>query len=135
MAKKKVVKPHREVTKHQLSQWQKQQRRQRIILGAGIFIVVAVLGIVAFGAYSKWYIPEHKPLRQTVISVNDTEFNMDYYIKVLKHFGEGQPSYYMAYLAGEVVRVIEQNELIRQGAGDLPTPIIVSDYEVDEDGV
>jgi len=31
------------------------------------------------------------------------------------------------------VRVIEQNELIRQGAMDLPTPIIVSDYEVDEE--
>jgi len=131
LTKKKVVKPHREVTKRQLSQWQKQKRRQRIILSAGIFIVVAVLGIVGFGVYSKWYIPEYKPLRQTVISVNDTEFNMDYYIKVLKHYGEGQPSYYMAYLADEVVRVIEQNELIRQGAIELG--ISVSHAAVDEE--
>ncbi len=132
MVKKKVEKPKREVTKRQLSQWQKQKRRQRIILGFGIFIIVAVLGIIGVGIYTKWYIAEYKPLHQTVIRVNDTEFDMDYYIKVLKVYGEGQPSYYMYYLADMVVRVIEQNELIRQGASDLPTPIIVSDDEVDE---
>ena len=130
MAKKKVKKPHREATKRQLSQWQRQKRRQRIILGFGIFIIVAVLGIVGAGVYTKWYIAEYKPLRQTVITVNDTEFNMDYYIKMLKVYGEGQPSYYMYYLADEVVRYIEQNELIRQGAMELG--ISVSDAEVNE---
>jgi len=130
LAKKKVEKPRREVTKRQLSQWQRQKRRQRITLGFGIFIIVAVLGIVGVGVYTKWYIPEYKPLRQTVITVNDTEFNMDYYIEMLKIYGEGQPSYYMSYLADEVVRYIEQNELIRQGAMELG--ISVSDTEVDE---
>ena len=130
MAKKKVQKPRREVTKHQLSQWQRQKRRQRITLGFGIFIIVAVLGILVAGVYNKWYIPEYKPLRQTVITVNDTEFNMDYYIEMLKIYGEGQPSYYMSYLADEVVRYIEQNELIRQGAMELG--ISVSDTDVDE---
>ena len=131
MAKKKVRKPQREVTKRQLSHWQKQKRRQRIILSFGIFIIVAVLVIIGVGVYTKWYIPEYKPLRETVIRVNDTEFNMDYYIKVLRYYGEGQPSYYMSYLAGEVVRVIEQNELIRQGAMELG--ISVSDAAVDEE--
>ncbi|HEX74221.1 MAG TPA: hypothetical protein G4N93_03640 [Dehalococcoidia bacterium] len=130
MAKKRVEKPHREVTKRQLSQWQRQKRRQRIILGAGIFIIVAVLGILGFGVYSKWYIAEYKPLHQTVITVNDTQFNMDYYIKMLKFYGKDQPSYYMSYLADEVVRYVEQNELIRQGAMVLGTS--VSDTEVDE---
>ncbi len=131
MAKKKVRKPQREVTKRQLSHWQKQKRRQRIILGFGIFIIVAVLVIIGVGVYTKWYIPEYKSLRETVIRVNDTEFNMDYYIKVLRYFGEGQPSYYMSYIASEVVRGIEQDELIRQGAMELG--ISVSDTAVDEE--
>ena len=131
MTKKKVRKPQREVTKRQLSHWQKQKRRQRIILSFGIFIIVAVLVIIGVGVYTKWYIPEYKPLRETVIRVNDAEFNMDYYIKVLRYYGEGQPSYYMSYLAGEVVRGIEQNELIRQGAVELG--ISVSDTAVDEE--
>ena len=126
MVKKKVEKPQREVTKRQLSQWQKQKRRQRIILGFGIFIIVAVLGIVGVGWYTRYY----QPLHQTVITVNDTKFNMDYYIKMLKFYGEGQPSYYMSYLADEVVRYIEQNELIKQGAMELG--ISVSDAAVDE---
>ena len=122
MVKKKVEKPQREVTKRQLSQWQKQKRRQRIILGFGIFIIVAVLGIVGVGWYTRYY----QPLHQTVITVNDTEFNMDYYIKMLK-------LNYMYGLTDDVVRFIERNELIRQGAMKLPTPIIVSDDEVDEE--
>ena len=127
MAKKKVGKPKRQVTKRQLSQWQRQKRRQRIILGVGASIIALVLGIVAAG----WYINQYQPLHQTVIRVNNTEFNMDYYIKMLKYYGEGQPSYYMYDLADEVVRVIEQNELIRQGAMKLG--ITVSNSEVDDE--
>ncbi len=126
MAKKKVEKPKREVTKRQLSHWQWQRRRQRIILGLGIFIVAAVLGIMGAG----WYIAYYQPLHQTVVRVNNTEFNMDYYIKMLKFYGEGQPIQYMDALADEVVVVIGRNELVRQGA--LKLGISVSDRAVDE---
>ena len=126
MAKKKVEKPKREVTKRQLSHWQQQKKRQRIILGLGIFVVVAVLVVTGVG----WYISYYQPLHQTVIRVNKTEFNMDYYIKMLKLYGEGWPIYYMDTLADEVVAVIERNELIRKGALDLG--IVVSNKEVDE---
>ncbi len=126
MAKKKVEKPKREVTKRQLSHWQRQRRRQRIILGLGIFIVAAVLGIMGAG----WYISHYQPRHQIVISVNDTKFNMDYYIKMLKYYGEGMPTQYMQFMADEVVVVIGRNELIRQGA--LKLGISVSDKAVDE---
>ena len=124
---KKTEKPKREVTKRQRSQWQRQRRRQRIILGLGIFIVVAVLGIVGAG----WYIGNYRPLHQIVISVNDTEFNMDYYIKMIKGYGEGQPVYYLYGLADELVVFIQQNELVRQGA--LKLGISISDEVVDEE--
>ncbi len=131
MAKKKAEKPKREVTKRQLSRWQRQKRRQRIIFGSGILIILAVLSVVGSGVYNRWYIPEYKPLHETVIEVNDTKFDMNYYIKMLKYYGSGMPIQYMQFVADEVVKVIEQNELIRQEAMELG--ISVSDDEVDEE--
>ena len=126
MVKKKAGEPRREVTRRQLSRWQQQKRRQRIIFGSGIFIIVAILSIIGIG----WYTTQYRPLHQTVIVVNDTEFNMDYYLKMLKHYGEGQPIQYMQPLADNMVEIIQRNELIRQGAMELG--ISVSDDEVDE---
>jgi len=127
LTKKRKAKPRREVTKRQLSQWQQHRKRQRIIFGLGIFIIVVVLGVVGAG----WYINQYQPLRQNVITVNGTNFNMDYYVKALEFYGGGQPSYYLYSIAGEVVTIIQRNELIRQGAMKLG--ISVSQEEVDEE--
>ena len=127
MAKKKVEKPRREFTKRLVSHWQQQKRRQRIIAISGISIIAVVIVLVGAG----WYIGQYKPLRETVIRVNDTEFNMDYYVKTLKFYGEGQTSYYMYSLADEAVMIIEQNELVRQEAMKLG--ISVSNDAVDEE--
>ena len=131
MAKKKAEKPKRELTKRQLSRWQQQKKRRRIILGSGILVIVAALSIVGVGIYNRWYIPEYKPLRETVIEVNDTKFDMDYYIKMLRYYGGGMPIEQMGFVADEVVKVIERSELIRQGA--MALGISVSDKEVDEE--
>lgn len=128
MAKKKrEEKPRREPTKRQLSRWQQQQKRQRIILSAGIFVIVAVLMLIVVG----WYTGQYRPLHQTVIRVNNTEFNMKYYIEMLKLRGSGQPAQYMEYLTDVIVEDITQNELIKQGA--LKLGVSVSDDEVKEE--
>ncbi|GAH43574.1 unnamed protein product, partial [marine sediment metagenome] len=80
---------------------------------------------------SGWYISQYKPLHQTVIRVNDTNFNMNYYVKMLKYYGEGMPTEYMQFMADEVVKVIEQNELVRQKAMELG--ISISDDAVDKE--
>ncbi len=118
MDKNKAEKPRREVAKRQLSHWQLQRKRQRWVFGIGIFIIVASLGIIGGG----WCITQYQPLRESVIKVNDTEFNMDYYVKMLQ---------VLQYPADEVVRVIQQNEVIRQGAERLG--IIVSNEVADEE--
>jgi hypothetical protein len=41
-------------------------------MAAGVFVVVAVIGVVGSG----WYINDYQPLHQTVIRVNDTKFNL-----------------------------------------------------------
>ena len=127
MAKKrKVEKPRREPTKHQLARWQKEKRRQRIILSTGIFIIAAALVIVVVG----WYVSQYRPLHQTVIRVNETEFNMKYYIEMLKLNSKEQPAEYVQFLADSMTKQIEQNELIRQEA--LKLGISVSNDEVKE---
>jgi len=118
MAKKKK-KPQRKVTKPRPSQWQRQRKRQRIVLGLAIFVVVAILGIVGV----PWYLNQYQPLHQTVVRVNDTEFNMKYYVQMLRLYGTDQ--------SADVVKDIEQNELIRQGA--LKVGVSVSDKEVKEE--
>jgi len=126
LTKKRIERPRREFTKRQLSHWQRQKKRQRIIAISGLSVIAAVIVLVGAG----WYISQYKPLHETVIRVNDTEFSMDYYVKTLKFYGEGQSIYYMYSLADEAVRVIEQNELVRQEAMRLG--ISVSNDAVDE---
>ena len=126
MAKKKTVEPQREVTKRQLSKWQQQMKKQRIILGMGIFIVMATLSIIGVG----WYVAQYQPMSQTVLKVNDVEFDMDYYVKALSYFGENRPPAYRWPLADSVLEFIERNEFIRQEAAKLD--ISVSQEEVDE---
>ena len=125
MVKKKVEKPKREVTKRQLSHWQQQRKRRRLFLILGISVIAAASVIMGRG----WYITYYQPMHETVIRVNDTEFNMGYYIKMLELSGRGQPDY-LPYLADQVVTAIEQNELIRQGAERLG--IVATNSEVDE---
>ena len=125
MAKKKVLEPRREITKRQLSRWQQQERRQRIVFGSGIFVIVAVLAILGVG----WYINQYKPLHQTVIRVNDVKFDMDYYVKMLSYYGKGQSIQFMQSLADPMAEIIQKNELVRQAA--ITLGISVSDNEVD----
>jgi parvulin-like peptidyl-prolyl isomerase len=121
--KKRAEKP-REMTRRHLAQWQREKRKQRIILGGGIFIVAAIILIVLAG----WYASEYRPLHQTAIKVNETKFNMGYYVDMLSFSVAGQPPEYTQYYADGVIKQIEQDELIRQGA--LALGISVSDGEV-----
>jgi len=134
--KKKVEKPRHEPTKRQLSRWKQHQRRQRFIFGAGVLIIVAVLVVIGAGIYFGWYVPERQPLHQTIIRVNDTEFNMDYYVDTLRYqvlqlesIGISVDISQMGYLADGAVTAIETNELVRQEA--LKLGITVSDEEVE----
>jgi len=133
--KKKVEQPKRALTKRQLSHFKQHQRRQRFIFGGGILIILAVLVVIGAGIYFGWYVSDVKPLKETVIKVNDTEFNMDYYTKTLKYQVLQMESYgmevdisQMSYLASSAVTAIQTNELVRQEAQALG--FTVSDDEV-----
>jgi parvulin-like peptidyl-prolyl isomerase len=135
LAKKKKHKQHkRELTRHQLSRQQQQKKRQRLFLIVGISVIAVVGGILGGG----WYKNEYLPMRETVISVNDTDFTMRYYVDLLKAqgqfyeqiYGPGQSSSYLQLLPDQTERLIQETELMRQAAASLG--IAVSDAEVDK---
>ncbi len=113
MAKKQQsVKPHREPTKRQLSHWQQQQKRQRTVFITGVTIIAVSILLILVG----WFVADYLPMHQTAVVVNGTEFNMQYYIDVLKLTLKGQRPEYAEYLAQATLQTIKQNELMRQGA-------------------
>ena len=124
MAKKKPEKPQRILTPHQISRWEQQKRRQRIILVTGIFIIALVLAFVGIG----WYLGQYKPLHETVLKVNDTEFTMDYYVEMLKLEGAYHPESDLSLVTDTALQNMQHNELMRQGALELG--ISVTDEEV-----
>jgi parvulin-like peptidyl-prolyl isomerase len=117
--KKKVVKPQRQMTRRQLSRWQRQKRLQRLFIGLFIVIVVAICAIVFTG----WYTNEYRPLHEDVIRVNNVRFTMDYFVKALKFYGTS---------AYNVTQRVQENELVRQEAMTPTIGITISDDEVTE---
>jgi hypothetical protein len=137
LTKKKRHRQHEhkwEPTKHQLSRQQQQKKRQRLFLIIGISVISVVAGILGGG----WYEDEYLPRQEVVIRVNDTEFNMGYYLDMFKvqadpyiqAYEASQAKLYVQVLADEVERFIQENELMRQGA--LALGIEVTNSEVDE---
>jgi parvulin-like peptidyl-prolyl isomerase len=102
-------------TKRQLSRWQRQQRIQRIIVIVGIIFFASVVGYIGYGYYDE----QVKPLHQPVVKINDTVFDMDYYIKLLELSTGGDNSTATWAKADELINVIESGELIREVSTDL----------------
>lgn len=96
-----------------LSRRDRESRMQRFILLTGTIVIVAVVGLVGTG----YYFTTYRPLHQTAMIVNGTEFDMAYYVSALKFFGSGQT----------VTELLQQNELVRQAAEKLG--VTVTDEE------
>ncbi|HJX70260.1 MAG TPA: SurA N-terminal domain-containing protein [Dehalococcoidia bacterium] len=122
MSGRPKVAPKQVVPKRQLSRWERERRRRRIL---EIVISLVIIGVVVAGsviAYGQFIKPWHQP----IVKVNDKVFNMDYYVKMLRLYGaETYVSYYTSgyitlddlgqYMAS-VADAIRDNELVRQGA-------------------
>jgi parvulin-like peptidyl-prolyl isomerase len=144
LSKNKNDKPQREVTRRQLSHWQRESRLQRIVIIAGIIVIVAILAIAGTGVYMDKY----KPYHTTVLKVGNASYSMDYLIDMLALSANSSQyanyiSYLLAmdttmtreqlyqnYLLPEVKRSIQQAQLITEAAATLTPPVTVSDDEV-----
>jgi len=113
--KNKSRKATREPTRRQISKWQQQKKRQRLIFTIGIVVIVAAIAIILVG----WYFSQYQPMHETAIRVNDTEFNMSYLIDTLEFHGKNQSPEFMQHMTDSIIDDIVQNELIRQAGMEL----------------
>ena len=122
MAKKNEPHAPHPPTRRQLSHWQKQALRQRIIAIGGIVTVLAVVAVIVSGWYFRQYLPIDKPMHQTVLEVQGQKFNMAYFVDSVKYFDQvyyqGEPTY-IPYILDTVEQNIEQIEIMKQAAADL----------------
>jgi len=126
LPKKKVTQPKREMTQRQLSRWQMENRRQKIILLAGVILIVAILAVVGTGLFMNQYQPYHV----TVVKVGETEYSMDYYINMLAYIGlqYGSPDY-IPYFAESVPDNIAQNQIYVEEAAKLGITVSEADVQ------
>ena len=113
MAKKKEPQAEHAPTKRQLSHWQKQALRQRIIGIVGFITILAVIGVIVSGWYLKQYVPIDKPMHETVVEVNGHKFNMAYYVQALTYF-VGDYTDYVSYYLDAVEQDLEQIEIMKE---------------------
>jgi parvulin-like peptidyl-prolyl isomerase len=142
LSKNKGEKPQREVTRRQLTHWQRESRLQRIVIIAGLVVIVAILAVIGTGVY----IGKYKPFHSTVLKVGDTEYSMDYFIDALAvTSSSSQYAQYFQYLQymnqnmtpaelyGYVVPIakssIEQAQFITEASAALSPPVVVTDDE------
>ncbi|UCH51587.1 MAG: peptidylprolyl isomerase [Chloroflexota bacterium] len=102
-------------TKRQLTRRQRQQRIQRIIVIAGTLFFVLVVGFIGYG----FYVEQIKPLQQPVVKINDTVFDMDYYIKLLELYTQGQDDNATWTAADKLIDIIKYSAVLRRISPDL----------------
>lgn len=114
---KKHKKPElkRAPTKRQLSRWQRQRRVQHIVIIAVSLFLALIVGYIGYGYYEQ----QVKPFHQTVVKINGTVFDMDYYIKLLNLYSLGKDSSEVSAIADRLIEVIESGEAIREASTGL----------------
>ncbi len=118
MAKKKKVKEKQKPTKGQLSRWQKQQKRQKIIMYIGVAVISVALILTGIGVYFQWYLPDAKPRGDTALEINGEKYNAGYLIDALGYYTGGQPNY-AQYFINYVAEQIPENIFIVEAAKEL----------------
>ncbi len=124
--------PKRVVPKRQLSKWEKESRRRRII---GIVVSVVIAGVVISGGIVAYvhHVNLNKPWHEPIVEVNGEVYDMDYFVKMLRLYQVDQVSdYYAAQYAYYYAGVIRDNELMRQAAEE-EYDITITDPEIEEE--
>jgi len=113
LSRKLKPQPKVTVAKKQPPRWQRERNISLLIRIIIPLIIVSALGLVGYWGYDTYV----TPWQQTVAKVNDTTIDMRYYVKMLRFYswtsGATVDEISFPY---QVLRVIEDNEVIRQEA-------------------
>ncbi|MBI2165360.1 MAG: peptidylprolyl isomerase [Chloroflexi bacterium] len=115
-------------TRRQAHRWQKEQRRQRIAIVAGIAALLIIVSIPLYGFVATFILPPKK----VIARVNDTTFTTGYLVRLLRMQQKGAEAtgqnLDLGSMPFQLVNVLTENELIRQASPRYN--ISVSDEEI-----
>jgi foldase protein PrsA len=104
------------VAKKKPPSWQKEKNISRLIWVIVPFIIVLIAGLVVFWGYDNYV----AAWRQPVVKVNEVTLDMNYFVKILRFYSSySSETIDTTTYPYQVLQVIEDNELIRQGASSL----------------
>lgn len=106
------------------SRWDKEKRWLYIIEAIIVLTIVAVPALVGYGYYDTHIKPWHQP----IVRVNDTVFDMGYFVKMLRLYGLSSTS--DASSAQSYATAIQDDELMKQGLKK-DFGIVVSDNAIE----
>jgi hypothetical protein len=89
-----------------------ERRRRQIVIVVIALTIVSALALVGYGYYATRIKPWHQP----IVRVNDTVFDMNYFVKMLRLSGAGQNPIQDVGLAQSAASTMINYELMRQGA-------------------
>ncbi len=112
--------------KHQLSKWQRQEKIRRLVIIAAAVLLAGVAGSAGYGYYDS----NVKPFNETVIGVNNSTFDMRYYIEALDVYTRDMSEEQIRQAATPVGNQIVYDALVRQGASE--QGVELSKIEVDD---
>jgi len=105
------------------SRWDREKRWLYIVEAIIVLTIVVVPAIVGYGYYDTRIKPWHQP----IVRVNDTVFDMGYFVKVLRMYGltsTSDPSSAQTYAI-----TIQDNELMKQGL-EKDFGVVISDEAI-----
>jgi parvulin-like peptidyl-prolyl isomerase len=128
LSRKRKPEPKLSVAKKKPPSWQREKAIARSVWIIISLIIVLILGLVSYWSYDTYV----ASWRQPVVKVNDVTLDMNYFVKMLRFYARNPDitvdTFTYPY---QVLQVIEDNELIMQGAPDLN--IQVTTVEVTEE--
>ena len=98
--------------KRKRSKWEAERRRRNFVLAVISLAIIAAVGIISYG----YYVTRIKPWHQPIVRVNDTVFDMEYFVGMLRLWGVGENPSAGVEAGQQRVAEMISNELMRQGA-------------------
>jgi hypothetical protein len=98
--------------KRKRSKWEVERRRRNLVLAVISLAIISAVGIISYG----YYVTRIKPWHQPIVRVNDTVFDMDYFVGMLRLWGVGENPSAGVEAAQQRVAEMIGNELMRQSA-------------------
>lgn len=119
-------------SKQHFSLVKRNQKRQRLIQIAGVFVIICAIALTGYGVYDSQY----KPWRENALTINDTSLTMRQYVAraryTLQTQGITDPGKYsdLASLLPDITDMIVNNELMSQAASEYG--ITITDEQITE---